>query len=114
MFIPAKAGFARAMEMALLGERIPAEQALGWGLINRVVDDEQLSDEVGQLMDRLAAGPTRSHAGTKRQLNARVYAGIEQQLDVEAEIQQEQAATADFMEGVAAFVEHRPAAFQGR
>ena len=114
VFVPAKAGFARAMEMALLGERIPAEQALAWGLINRVVEDEQLGAEVGQLVDRLAAGPTRSYAGTKRQLNARVYAGIEQQLDLEAEIQQQQAATADFMEGVAAFVEKRPAAFQGR
>jgi 2-(1,2-epoxy-1,2-dihydrophenyl)acetyl-CoA isomerase len=114
VFVPARAGFARAMEMSLLGEKVPAERALEWGLINRVVDDASLSTEVGALIDRLAAGPTRSYAGTKRQINARAYAGIEQQLSLEASIQQEQAATADFMEGVAAFVEGRPAKFAGR
>jgi 2-(1,2-epoxy-1,2-dihydrophenyl)acetyl-CoA isomerase len=114
VFVPARAGVARAMQMSMLGERVPAEQALAWGLINRVVDDADLTAEVGELIARLAAGPTRSYAGTKRQINARVYAGIEEQLELEAEIQQEQAATADFMEGVASFVERRPAAFQGR
>jgi 2-(1,2-epoxy-1,2-dihydrophenyl)acetyl-CoA isomerase len=114
VFVPARAGFARAMEMSMLGERIAAEQALEWGLINRVVDDERLSEEVGALIERLAAGPTRSYAGTKRQLNARAYAGIEQQLAFEAQIQQEQAATADFIEGVMSFVEKRRARFGGR
>ncbi len=114
IFVPARAGFARAMEMSLLGERISAEQALAWGLINRVVDDDALGAEVAALIDRLAAGPTRSYAGTKRQLNARAYAGIEQQLELEASIQQEQAGTADFLEGVAAFIERRPANFQGK
>jgi 2-(1,2-epoxy-1,2-dihydrophenyl)acetyl-CoA isomerase len=114
VFMPARAGFARAMEMSLLGERVSAEQALAWGLINRVVEDSELSAEVGGLIDRLAAGPTRSYAGTKRQINARAYAGIEDQLNLEASIQQEQAATADFMEGVTAFVEGRPAQFLGR
>jgi 2-(1,2-epoxy-1,2-dihydrophenyl)acetyl-CoA isomerase len=114
VFVPARAGYARAMEMALLGERIGAEQALAWGLINRVVEDAELEQNVGELVDRLAAGPTRSYAGTKRQINARVYAGIEAQLELEADIQQEQAATADFMEGAMAFVEKRPARFEGR
>jgi 2-(1,2-epoxy-1,2-dihydrophenyl)acetyl-CoA isomerase len=66
------------------------------------------------LIDQLASGPTLSYAGTKRQLNARVYAGIEAQLELEADIQQEQAETADFMEGVNAFRERRPPQFEGR
>jgi 2-(1,2-epoxy-1,2-dihydrophenyl)acetyl-CoA isomerase len=113
VFVPARAGFTRAMQMSLLGERVFAEQALEWGLINRVVDDDSLAGDVGALVDRLAAGPTRSYAGTKRQLNARVYAGIEQQLELEAQIQQEQAATSDFIEGVTAFVQKREARFEG-
>jgi 2-(1,2-epoxy-1,2-dihydrophenyl)acetyl-CoA isomerase len=114
VFVPARAGFTRAMEMAMLGERIGADQALTWGLINRVFDDDEFSADVSAVVDRLAAGPTRSYAGTKKQLNARVYAGIEDQLNLEASIQQEQARTADLMEGVAAFIERRETNFQGK
>jgi 2-(1,2-epoxy-1,2-dihydrophenyl)acetyl-CoA isomerase len=114
VFVPARAGFARAMQMSMLGDRVGADQALEWGLINRVVHDAELSVEVGALIERLAAGPTLSYAGTKRQLNARAYAGIEQQLELEAQIQQQQATTADFIEGVSAFAEKRPAQFLGR
>jgi 2-(1,2-epoxy-1,2-dihydrophenyl)acetyl-CoA isomerase len=114
VFVPARAGFTRAAQMSMLGERVTAEQALEWGLINRVVDDERLRAEVDGLIYQLASGPTLSYAGTKRQLNARVYAGIEAQLELEADIQQEQAETADFMEGVNAFRERRPPQFEGR
>ena len=103
----------RAQRKAMLGERIGAEQALDWGLINRVVEDADLTHEVGALVDRLVAGPTLAYAGIKRELNARAYAGIEQQLGLEAQIQQQQATTADFNEGVTAFAEKRKARFAG-
>jgi 2-(1,2-epoxy-1,2-dihydrophenyl)acetyl-CoA isomerase len=113
LFVPTRIGFARAAEMAMLGERVPAEQALAWGLINRVVPDADFATEVAALRDRLAAGPTRSYAGSKRLLNHWLYAHMDEQLELEADIQQEMAASGDFAEGVAAFVEKRPAAFGG-
>jgi 2-(1,2-epoxy-1,2-dihydrophenyl)acetyl-CoA isomerase len=113
MFVPNRIGQARATEMAMLGERVPAPQALEWGLINRVVPAASLEAEAAALAERLASGPTRSYAGTKRQLNAWLYPGMDEQLELEAQIQREQAATDDFVEGVAAFVDKRPAAFKG-
>jgi 2-(1,2-epoxy-1,2-dihydrophenyl)acetyl-CoA isomerase len=114
LLIPERVGLARAAEMAMLGERVPAPKALEWGLINRVHADADLIPEADALADRLAAGPTRSYAGTKRQLNAWLFARMEAQLRLEASIQGSLAASDDFMEGVAAFVEKRPARFGGR
>ena len=113
LLVPARAGFTRAAEMAMLGERVPAARALEWGLINRVVADDAFDDEVRGLTQRLATGPTRSYAGTKRQLNSWLYSGMSKQLELEAEIQQEMAATGDFAEGVTAFLQKRAAGFQG-
>jgi 2-(1,2-epoxy-1,2-dihydrophenyl)acetyl-CoA isomerase len=114
LVIPERAGFARAAEMALLGERIPAAKALEWGLVNRVVPDGELAEHAHELAARLAQGPTRSYAGTKRQLNAWLYGRMREQLELEAAIQQELATTHDFAEGVQAFVEKRPPRFHGR
>src|SRR5215217_5149647 len=111
--IPARVGHARAAEMAMLGERIPAAQALEWGLINRVAPDDDFEAEVDALAERLATGPTRSYAGAKRQLNAWVYPRMEEQLELEAATQQEMAGSGDFMEGVQAFLAKRAPDFKG-
>ena len=112
-FLPARVGYARSAEMAMLGERVPAEQALEWGLINRVVPDEDLEETSTALLELLANGPTRSYAGAKRLLNRRLYAGLADQLDAEAEAQREQGKIKDFIEGVLAFIEKRPPNFTG-
>jgi 2-(1,2-epoxy-1,2-dihydrophenyl)acetyl-CoA isomerase len=114
LFVPARIGLARANEMMLLGERIAAAQALAWGLVNRVVADEHLRAEATALAARLAVGPTRSYVGTKRLLNARVYASMATQLELEAQLQGEMVESEDFLEGAMAFVEKRPARFSGR
>jgi 2-(1,2-epoxy-1,2-dihydrophenyl)acetyl-CoA isomerase len=113
LFLPTRIGMARAAELSMLGERLPAPRALEWGLINRVVADEQLQQEVGALAARLASGPTRSYAGTKRQLNNWLYARMDEQLELEAQIQQEMAGSDDFLEGAIAFAQKRPPRFAG-
>jgi 2-(1,2-epoxy-1,2-dihydrophenyl)acetyl-CoA isomerase len=112
-FLPARVGYARAAEMAMLGERVPASQALDWGLINRVVADAELESTSTALVERLAAGPTASYAGSKRLLNRRMYADLSGQLDAEAEAQRNQGQSKDFIEGVVAFVEKRQPNFTG-
>jgi len=114
VFVPSRVGMARATEMAMLGERVPAAQALEWGLVNRVVADASLTEETQALAKRLAGGPTRSYAGTKRLVNNWLYARMGEQLDLEARIQQEMAGNEDFLEGALAFVEKRAARFSGR
>ncbi len=113
LFVPAAVGKARAFEMAFLGRRVSADQALEWGLVNEVHPDGSLSAAADALAERLAGGPTRSYAGSKKALNRMLYPDLDGQLALEAEIQHGLARTDDFVEGVGAFAEKRDPRFQG-
>lgn len=107
-------GYSRAAELCLLGERLSAEEALRWNLVNRVVDDGQLAATTHELATRLAALPTKAIGLTKRALNRAWTADLDDQLEWEAFLQQTAGQTVDHREGVAAFLEKRPPRFVGR
>ncbi len=112
-FLPRLVGRARAAALMLLGDAVPAEEAARWGLIWRVVDDAVLMTEARALAARLAAQPTRALALIKTMLDASHGNSLDQQLDLERDMQKIAAGTADFREGVAAFLEKRSAKFRG-
>jgi 2-(1,2-epoxy-1,2-dihydrophenyl)acetyl-CoA isomerase len=111
--LPRLIGHARAIELSLLGERLPAETALAWGLVNRVFDDAVLMDEARRLAHDLAAGPTAALGMIRRLYWESPQNSYEQQLDLECRSQRLAGATADCREGVKAFLEKRPAKFVG-
>ncbi len=111
--VAARVGASRAAEMAMLGERIDAATALEWGLINRTAPDDELGVKAGDLLTKLATGPTKAYAATKWLLNRTLFADLAAQLDAEADAQREQGRTADFIEGVIAFAQKRPPSFSG-
>jgi 2-(1,2-epoxy-1,2-dihydrophenyl)acetyl-CoA isomerase len=113
-WLPRLAGLQRAMGMALLAERVSAEDAERWGLAWRCVDDAKLMDEAMALARTLAAGPTHTYGMIKQALYASAGNTLEQQLDLERDFQREVGRHGDYREGVAAFLEKRKPAFTGR
>lgn len=112
--LPRLVGMARAKALAMLGERLGAEQAQQWGLIHRVVDDAALRDEALTLARQLAAQPTYGLALIKRALNASFDNGFDQQLELERDLQRLAGRSEDYREGVSAFMNKRIPAFKGR
>ena len=113
-FLPRLIGRQRAAGMALLGEKLPAETAAEWGLIWKCVDDDKLQAEVAALATKLANGPTKGLGMIKQALQQSWHNPLERQLDLERDLQRVAGASSDFAEGVAAFLQKRPAKFQGR
>ena len=113
-FLPHTVGDARARALAMLGTSLTAEEALRMGMVWQVFDDAVLMDEADKLARRLATGPTLSFAAIKQAINSAATNTLEQQLDLERDSQRALNATADFKEGVAAFLAKRPAQFKGR
>ena len=111
--LPRHIGKARAMEMMLLGDRLPAAKALEWGLINRCVPDADLMTTALGIAHELAKGPAALGL-IRKEVWASLDAGWAQQLDYERQTQRVAGKTEDFSEGVAAFLQKRPAAFKGR
>lgn len=112
-FLPRLVGSARAMGLALLGEKLLAEDAAAWGLIWKCVDDAELPSAVEALLAQLAQAPTSGLAAIKRALYASGDHTLEQQLDLERDAQRALGNSADYREGVAAFLEKRPPRFVG-
>ena len=112
-YLPRIIGWRRAMELSMLAERLPAEQALDWGLINRVVDDENMMTEAFALAERLANGP-RSLGLIRQAYWDSLDNSFSDQLQLEARLQNQAGRTSDHREGVKAFLEKRDAQFQGQ
>lgn len=113
-FVPQRIGLARAMGLALTGQKLPAEQAADWGLIWQAVPDEALAGQVDALARQLAQMPTRALVRTRELMQAGHAHALAQHLGREGEAMRELGRSADYVEGVAAFLDKRPARFTGR
>jgi 2-(1,2-epoxy-1,2-dihydrophenyl)acetyl-CoA isomerase len=111
--LPRLAGQARALGLALTGELLTAERAEAWGLIWKCVDDDKLREEVDALAAKFAAGPTKGLAAAKKLIRESGQRTLSVQLDCERDAQSAIGRGADYKEGVAAFMEKRPAKFTG-
>ncbi|HEY1290438.1 MAG TPA: 2-(1,2-epoxy-1,2-dihydrophenyl)acetyl-CoA isomerase PaaG [Burkholderiales bacterium] len=113
-FLPRLVGSARAMGLALLGERLSAEDAERWGLIWKAVDDDQLVAEATRIAQTLAAGPTKGYGLIKKAMQASAGNSLDSQLDLERDLQREAGFSEDYREGVAAFMQKRKPRYQGK
>jgi 2-(1,2-epoxy-1,2-dihydrophenyl)acetyl-CoA isomerase len=113
-FLPRLVGTARAMGLALTGEKLSAEDAAAWGLIWKCVDDEDFPEATEALLMQLATGPTKGYAAIKQAMYASAARTLETQLDAERDTQRALGFGDEYREGVAAFVEKRPPRFAGR
>jgi 2-(1,2-epoxy-1,2-dihydrophenyl)acetyl-CoA isomerase len=112
-YLPRMIGRARATGMALLGEKLPAKEAAEWGLIWKAVPDGELAQESEKIVRRLAQGPTKGLGLIRQAVQKSFDQSLDAQLDLERESQRIAGSTADFAEGVAAFMQKRPANFTG-
>jgi 2-(1,2-epoxy-1,2-dihydrophenyl)acetyl-CoA isomerase len=111
--LPRLIGRARAVELSMLGERLPADKALEWGLINRVCEDDELIARAKELARDLASGPTLALGLIRRLYWESADNSYEEQLNLERQMQHKAGGSADFREGRRAFLEKRPAKFKG-
>jgi len=112
-FLPQRVGMARAMGLALLADKLPAEKAADWGLIWQCVDDAEFADEVDALAQQLSSAPTKALVRTRQAMHAAPGHTLEQQLSFEGGFMRELGWSADYAEGVAAFMAKRAPNFTG-
>jgi 2-(1,2-epoxy-1,2-dihydrophenyl)acetyl-CoA isomerase len=112
--LPRLVGRARATGLALLGEKLSAEDAERWGLIWKAIDDERLAAEAAALAAALASGPTKGYGLLKKALNASPGNSLDAQLDLERDLQREAGFSEDYREAVSAFMDKRKPVYKGK